>query len=83
MTAGPPASWTSRSVPAVSGIALRATSATGTGQLRSRVLIGPPASRDRCDVAGASTVADGGALVRQRETPSPIIAMPFGTANGR
>ena len=45
MTAGPPASWTSRSVPAVSGIALSATSATGTGQLRSRALIGPPAPR--------------------------------------
>jgi hypothetical protein len=32
--AGPPASWTSRSVPAVSGIALRATRAAGTGRLR-------------------------------------------------
>ncbi len=82
MTAGPPASWISRSVPAVSGIALSATSATGTGQLRSCVLIGSPALAIRA-VAGASTVAVCRRWSRHSETPRPIRATPVGTANGR
>lgn len=48
ISSGPPASWMSRKVPAISGMADSAIRAAGTGQLRDRsrcpvvaVLIGP------------------------------------------
>ena len=78
MTAGPPASWISRSVPAVSGIALSTTSATGTGQLRSRALIGSPAPRptpsparrrSRPAGAGRATARRRGRSARRRWAP--------------
>src|SRR6266540_7158657 len=90
MTAGPPASWISRGVPAVSGMALRPSRPAGTGQDRCRaaswVLIGGPQCPAPTVTAETVAGAAGATLVRwlrHSETPRPIRATPTGTAIGR
>ncbi len=81
MSAGPPASWISRSVPAVSGIALSAISATGRpAPLRGAHRVTGCATHV---VAGTSTVSACLRWPRHSATPRPINATPVGTANGR
>ena len=82
MTAGPPASWISRSAPAVSGMALSATRAAGTGQLRvRRASSGRGGVRDPARWTARRPRGHGWrrrCWSRHSETPRPISATPVG-----